>query len=147
MFLVNSQQRQCKCIEKDILNCEDGMVTFRYLHAKTGQYRTRTIRGERFLYLLMLHVLPKGFRRVRCYGFLHPYSKKLIRFLQLLLRLNPLTIFGTPQTKRTPITCPVCGMEMKIMGPGYSNHHLSGWPSIVPEKGGAYGYVTLKQHL
>jgi len=57
------------------------MVTFKYLHSKTKQYQTRTVTGEYFLYLLMLHVLPKGFRRARCYGFLHPCSKKLIRFL------------------------------------------------------------------
>jgi hypothetical protein len=101
--------------EKDILSCQDGRVTFRYLHAKTGQVRTRTVSGEKFLYLLMLHVLPKGFRRARCYGFLHPCSKKLIGFLQLVLRVNPLTMFGVPQTKRAPITCPVCGAEMKIV--------------------------------
>jgi hypothetical protein len=102
--------------EKDILNCQDGRVTFRYLHAKTGKYRTRTVSGEKFLYLLMLHVLPKGFRRARCYGFLHPCSKKLIGFLQLVLRINPLAMFGGVQTKRAPITCPVCGAEMKIIG-------------------------------
>lgn len=102
--------------EKDILSCEDGMVTFRYRHAKTGRYRIRTVSGAKFLYLLMLHILPKRFRRARCYGFLHPCSKKLIRFLQLVLRLNPLTMFGSAQTKRAPITCPVCGAEMKIVG-------------------------------
>ena len=52
--------------EKDILHSENGMVTFRYLHSKTKQYRTRTVTGEYFLYLLMLHVLPQGFRRTRC---------------------------------------------------------------------------------
>jgi len=35
--------------EQDILQCENGMVTFRYLHAKTGQYRTRIVTGEYFL--------------------------------------------------------------------------------------------------
>ena len=75
--------------EKDILKCENGMVTFRYLHSKTKQYETRTVTGVYFLYLLMLHVLPKGFRRTRCYGFLHPCSKKLIKLLQVVLRVNP----------------------------------------------------------
>jgi hypothetical protein len=102
--------------EKDILSCENGMVTFRYRHAKTGQYRTRSVSGTQFLYLLMLHVLPKGFRRARCYGFLHPCSKKLIEFLQLVLRVNPLTMFAAALTKRPPITCPVCGAQMKIIG-------------------------------
>ena len=101
--------------EKDILKCEDGMVTFKYLHAKSGKYKTRTVSGAKFLYLLMLHVLPKGFRRARCYGFLHPCSKKLIRFLQLVLRVNPITMIFSGQTQRTPITCPSCGAKMKII--------------------------------
>ena len=101
--------------EQDILQCENGMVTFRYLHAKTGQYRTRTVTGEHFLYLLMLHVLPKGFRRARCYGFLHPCSKKLIRFLQVVLRGNPPSLFAQKLKKRPAITCPVCGTAMKII--------------------------------
>ncbi len=101
--------------EQDILQCENGMVTFRYLHAKTGQYRSRTVTGEYFLYLLMLHVLPKGFRRARCYGFLHPCSKKLIRFLQMVLRVNPLSMFVRKPKERPTITCPVCGVKMKII--------------------------------
>lgn len=101
--------------EKDIIRCENGMVTFRYLHAKSGKYRTKTVRGEKFLYLLMLHVLPKGFHRVRCYGFLHPCSKKLIRFLQLILRVNPLTMFSQQLRPGKAITCPVCGAKMKII--------------------------------
>lgn len=101
--------------EKDILTCKDGMVTFRYLHAKSGKYRTRTVSGYKFLYLLMLHVLPKGFRRARCYGFLHPCSKSLIQFLQLLLRFTPYTIIPSQQTQRPSIRCPVCGAKMKIV--------------------------------
>jgi len=101
--------------EQDILQSENGMVTFRYLHAKTGQYRTRSVTGEYFLYLLMLHVLPKGFRRARCYGFVHPCSKKLIRFLQMVLRVNPFSMFVRKLKKRAKITCPLCGAPMKII--------------------------------
>jgi len=77
--------------EKDILHCRDGMVTFRYRHAKSGEDRTRTVKGEYFLYPLMLHVLPRGFRRAKSYGFLHACSKNLVRFLQLVLRVAPLS--------------------------------------------------------
>ena len=101
--------------EQDILLCENGNVTFRYLHAKTNQYRTRTVTEEYFLYLLMLHVLPKGFRKVRCYGFLHPCSKKLIRFLQLVLRINPFRMLAGNREKRPTLVCPVCGAAMKII--------------------------------
>ncbi len=101
--------------EKDILRCEDGMVTFRYLPAKSKKYKPRTVTGEKFLYLLMLHVLPKGFHRVRYYGFLHPCSKKLIKFLQVVLRVNPLRMLAGRQKKRPAITCPICGAKMKII--------------------------------
>jgi hypothetical protein len=100
--------------EKDILKVEDGMVTFRFLHSKTKQYHTRTVAGEYFLYLLMLHVLPKGFRRTRCYGFLHPCSKKLIMFLQAVLRLKPFSMFKKPK-ERAKIVCPKCGAKMEII--------------------------------
>ena len=100
--------------EKDILRCENGKVTFRYLHAKSKKYRTRTVTGEYFLYLLMLHVLPKGFQRTRCYGFLHACSKKLIKFLQLILRVPPLTMLHQKK-KRAEIICQVCGATMNIV--------------------------------
>jgi len=65
--------------EKDILECENGMVTFRYMNSKTKRYQTKTVTGEKFLWLVLQHVLLRGFRRVRIYGFLHPCSKKLIK--------------------------------------------------------------------
>ncbi len=99
--------------EKDILECKDGLVTYRYLHARTNKYKTRTVSGEHFLYLLMLHILPKGFRRVRSYGFLHPCSKKLIHLLQLILHIKPFT--WMKQKTRPSITCPVCGKAMMIV--------------------------------
>lgn len=100
--------------EKDILRCENGKVTFRYIHAKSNAYRTRTVTGEYFLYLLMQHILPKGFRRTRSYGFLHPCSKTLIKFLQLVLRTHPLQIFKKKK-QRAKITCPKCGSAMDIV--------------------------------
>lgn len=100
--------------EQDILRYTDTTVTYRYHHAKTGQYRTKTVTGEYFLYLLMLHVLPKGFRRVRCYGFLHPCSKRLIMFLQMALRVPGFKLLPIGN-KRPPIMCRKCGAVMQII--------------------------------
>jgi hypothetical protein len=110
--------------EKDILKCEDGMVTYRYIDSKTDQYRTKTVNGEYFLYLLMLHVLPKGFRRARCYGFLHPCSKKLIKFLQVVLRVNPLKMLKKAK-KRAQIICPACKAAMEIILTGIAKPPLN----------------------
>lgn len=98
--------------EKDILSCEEGMVTFRYTESKTKQVKTRTVPGEEFLWLFLQHILPKGFRRVRSYGFLHPCSKQLIALIQLLLKFKPRL---SDQRERPGITCPHCGAKMKII--------------------------------
>jgi len=72
--------------EKDIAACKDGQVTFRYRDAKTGTSERRTVPGAQFLWLILQHVLPKGFRRARNFGFLHPNCKRLIALLQVLVR-------------------------------------------------------------
>ena len=100
--------------EKDILKCENGRVTFRYFHSKTKRYQTKTVTGEYFLWLLMQHVLPKGFRRIRCYGFLRPCSKKIIKLLQLILRFDPRMMFKNLK-QRAKITCKCCGAKMSII--------------------------------
>ena len=75
--------------EKDIVACSDTTVTFAYQDAKTGKSARRTVSGAQFLWLVLQHVLPKGFRRARNFGFLHPNCKRLIALLHLLLRVVP----------------------------------------------------------
>jgi hypothetical protein len=101
--------------EQDILHCQDGMVTFRYRHAKSGEYRTRTVTAESFLSLLLHHVLPRGFCRARSYGFLHGCSKKLIRLVQLVLRCTPWRTLARNQKPRPALICPACGAVMVII--------------------------------
>lgn len=100
--------------EKDIIACEDGQVTFRYRDSKTQKLQRRTLPGAEFLWLMLRHVLPKGFRRTRNFGFLHPNSKKLIGLLQYLLGLNPSRALAYLR-KRPPLTCACCGGEMRIV--------------------------------
>ena len=61
-----------------------GLVTFRYRDAKTDKTALRTLPGADFLWLVLQHVLPKGLRRSRNFGFLHPNSAGAIRLLQVL---------------------------------------------------------------
>jgi hypothetical protein len=98
--------------EKNILRCENGQVTFRYTE-NTGTVNTRTLPGAEFLWLLLQHVLPKGFRRSRDYGFLHSNSKPLIQLLQYLFR----SLVRSPheRTKKPPIPCPACGGIMEVI--------------------------------
>lgn len=100
--------------EKDILSCEQGRVTFRYQDSKTKRYQTRTLDGAEFLWLLLQHVLPKGFRRTRNFGFLHPNSKRLIQLLRYLLKLAPVWPSVSPKP-RPAFPCPGCGSAMSLI--------------------------------
>lgn len=100
--------------EKDIIACRDGRVTFRYQDSKTKQMQTRTLPGTQFLWTVLQHVLPKGFRRTRNFGFLHANSKKLMPLVQELLKLNPVKTL-IELAIRPQIKCPCCGGAMKIV--------------------------------
>jgi hypothetical protein len=100
--------------EKDIITCKDGKVTFRFKNSKTGKMECRTVSGGEFLWLIIQHVLPKGFRRTRNYGYLHPNSKRLIQLLQLILNINPFQTLGWIK-KRPKLVCGCCGSEMTII--------------------------------
>ena len=72
---------------------------------------TRTVSGATFLWLVLQHVLPKGLRRSRNHGFLHPNSKRLIALLQLLVFRPP----AAPPTQRPGLVCRCCGAPMIIV--------------------------------
>lgn len=100
--------------ERDILRCENGQVTYRYRDSKTKKVVLRTVSGATFLWLVLQHVLPKGFRRSRNYGFLHPNSKRLMALLKLLVfKLAPVSP-ATP-TPRPQLLCTCCGAPMVII--------------------------------
>ena len=100
--------------EDDILACADGRVTFRYRHAESGKLEKRSLAGADFLWLILQHVLPKGFRRARNFGFLHANCKRLIGLLHLLLKFDP-GRFAPPRKDRPPMLCSCCGAVMAII--------------------------------
>ncbi len=97
--------------ERNILSCRDGQVTFSYIESDSGQKRTRTLTGEDFLWLVLQHVLPRGFRRVRDYGFLHGNAKRLLKLVQLILRVM---LEPKPLRPRPVFKCPCCKAAMLI---------------------------------
>lgn len=100
--------------EKDIIASKDGEVTFRYQNSKTKKTELRTVSGAEFLWLLLRHVLPKGFRRARNFGFLHPNSKRLLQILHLVLKFDPSRALAWMK-KRPSMACRCCGGEMEIV--------------------------------
>jgi len=100
--------------EKDILSCDESQVSFRYRDSQTGEMAVRTLSGATFLRLILQHVLPKGFRRARNFGFLHPNSKGLIALLQVVLKVMPSSDLGWMKP-RPPFLCTCCGASMRVV--------------------------------
>jgi hypothetical protein len=107
--------------EGNIVANRDGRVTFKYLDSKTGKPQYRTEKGEDFLWLVLQHVLPRGFRRVRDAGFLHGNAKRILSLIQLILRIW--LVIPAPRP-RPMILCPECQSPMRIVDiirPGWSS--------------------------
>jgi len=101
--------------ENNIVSNQDGNVTFKYVESRTGKTRYRTLKGQDFLWLVLQHVLPKGFRRARDYGFLHGKAKKLLSLVQLVLQV---VIQACSQRPRPTFKCPSCHAPMQILSIG-----------------------------
>ena len=98
--------------EKNIISDRDGKVSFCYVDNK-GNRQVRSLPGGDFLWLLLKHVLPRRFRRVRDFGLLHGNAKRLIQLLQLTLQVRvPLP---TPMPPRPGVLCDCCGQAMTIL--------------------------------
>ena len=98
--------------ESNIVADQDGQVTFRYTEGGTGSPRYRTLPGEDFLWLVLQHVLPKGFRRVRDHGFLHGNAKRLLVLVRWVLRAM---IVAAAPKPRPAFKCPRCRSPMHVL--------------------------------
>jgi hypothetical protein len=99
--------------ENNLIADDGTTVTFRYQDGESGVTKTRSMKGEAFLWLLFQHVLPKGFRRVRDYGFLHGNAKSALRVIQRALGIW--VTLSTPRA-RTPFKCVRCQHPLSIIG-------------------------------
>jgi hypothetical protein len=119
--------------EHDLVACDGTNVTYRWRDGKTGQTMHRTVPGATFLWMLLQHVLPKGLRRARNHGFLHPNSKRLLALLQLLV-FRPPSVTATP-AQRPTLVCRCCGAPMTIV-----KRHIP--PACARPPGGAAQAMT-----
>ena len=108
-----------------IVRLADGTVTFLYRTTDTGKLRTCKLAAGEFIRRFLQHVLPKGFVKVRYYGFLAPACRPQLVALRQLL--GPLTTHDSPDSgvhnepgatteldfsAPNPVLCPSCGRPM-----------------------------------
>lgn len=101
-----------------------GLVTYLFKPSGTEHYLSMTVSAEVFLQRFLQHSLPKGFKKVRHFGFLSKRSKQSVSRLQMLvtITLNMVyTLIVTPQAKalsKPSQTCPDCGSPLQCLGFG-----------------------------
>jgi len=99
--------------ESQLEACDAQTVTFRY-RDNGGTGKRCTVSGREFLRRLLQHVLPKGFQRVRHYGWLgaaaHAKRERIAALLDW--RTPPLELPAPPP----PPQCPGCGQVMVLIG-------------------------------
>jgi hypothetical protein len=89
-----------------ILQDEQGQITFKYKDTQDRQWHVRVLPALEFIRRFLQHVLPKGFQRVRHYGWLSPAAAGRWRTILSLLEWHP------PEPKPSvppPRVCPHCG--------------------------------------
>lgn len=98
--------------ESQIETWDANAVTFRY-RANGGTVKRDTVTGQEFVRRVLQHVLPKGFQRVRHYGWLGAAAQaKRERIAALLDWKAPALVSPLPLP---PPKCPGCGQVMRLI--------------------------------
>jgi len=104
-----------------ILSVEDGEVRFTYKDYRSTdesgayEWKEMTLSAEEFIRRFLLHVLPKGFHKIRHYGFLGNGRKALAQQIRWELLLDEEGIGSVPDENNTvdedcdKLTCAICG--------------------------------------
>ncbi len=94
-------------------------VSYRWTHRESGETRVTTVTGMEFLRLFLQHVLPRGFRRVRHFGYLSAAAKERYERLRSLLNAGAITLI---LPEKTAVCCAACGQAMTFLHAIRSRH-------------------------
>jgi hypothetical protein len=102
-----------------IKSIEDNAITFTYKDRERKTWKTVTLEPMEFIRRFLQHVLPKGFMKIRHYGFLNPNSALSIEKLRELISLihNVIADIASPipELIMHKITCACCGNPLKYI--------------------------------
>ena len=105
--------------DRRLLSSDDGTVRFSYKdYAQGGQQREMTLDALEFLRRFLLHVLPKGFVRIRYYGFLANRHRReqLARARELLTAPVAEPANETASADSAPQhRCPLCRQGLMLL--------------------------------
>jgi hypothetical protein len=107
-------------------------VTFRWQDREHDRTRKLRLPGVEFVRRYLRHVLPKGLRAVRYYGFCHPRARAH-RLRVRFLAGGPVSLGAAPSPtpKTTPPGCPRCDRPMKRLGSVPPQRHSRAPPEVL----------------
>jgi hypothetical protein len=112
----------------------EGKVRWSYRESQTGKRTSLKLEPLDFMGRFLQHVLPRGFARVRTFGWLHPAAKVRLNRVRALLHQQPLLTPAEVQTWHPPAEpllelpgdrtvevgsapqCPCCHQTMRLVG-------------------------------
>ena len=115
-----------------LLSIDGDHVTFRWKdYAHHSKCRTMTLTLEEFLRRFLQHVLPKGFPRIRYFGWLANRRRHdLLPLCRTLLAVAPPT--AVSNNSETIWRCPACGGAMRVSERLTAKQILWGQSHVVP---------------
>lgn len=75
--------------DRQLIERTDGKLVLPYKQSDTGQWKQMVLKPEELIRRFLQHVLPKGYKRVRSYGWFHPAARKRLNRVRGLLQLPP----------------------------------------------------------
>ena len=98
-----------------------GRVWFTYRPSGSQEYRVMKLTAEQFIRRFLQHVLPRGFQKVRHFGFAHPRHRIDREWLQMLVTVTlswVYVLFVAAKPLPTPHrpACPHCGGPLGYVG-------------------------------
>jgi hypothetical protein len=87
-----------------------GSVRFHYTDAQTQRRAERVLPIAEFLWLLLQHVLPPGYHRVREYGFVHANAAATLRLVHWVLKV----LVPAPVRPPSGTKCRLCHCAMRV---------------------------------
>jgi hypothetical protein len=111
----------------------DGRLLWRYRESQSGKLTSLKLQPMEFMRRFLQHTLPKGFARVRTFGWLHPAARKRANRVRALLGQAPLLSAAEQETWNPPpdpdletaatevkpahaVLCPHCQKIMRLLG-------------------------------
>jgi hypothetical protein len=98
---------------KRILSDDGGHVTISYTESGSGKKKPLRLPGGEFVRRFLQHVLPKGFKRVRHFGWSSPAAHKKLARIRALLDWHPPTLDAT--TEPHAPSCKRCEGQLTLV--------------------------------